>query len=179
MKKLKCIVVISSLLLTSVTLAKVGNDFPELTGETVFNKKINIPTTTNGRYTIIGLASSKKSEAALRTWMQPVYDMFINQNTFIPIDYNVNIYFVPMFSGVNKMAYNNMKKRTQSELDTELHPYVLFYKGNVSDYEDKLNLKDKKKPYFFVLDEKGKIIYSTSGAFTQKKLNQIEDLVSE
>ena len=86
--------------------------------------------------------------------MQPVYDMFINQNTFFSFDYNLDIFFTPMFSGVNKAGYNSVKKKTMKELDAELQPYVLFYKGSLDPY--KKHLKDKHKPYFFVLDDQGK-----------------------
>jgi len=53
----------------------------------------------------------------------------------------------------------------------------LFYKGSLDPY--KKHLKDKHKPYFFVLDDQGKIVYSTSGRYSEKKLDKIESLVSE
>ncbi len=179
MKNLKLVITGCCFFMANLCLANVGNQFPDLTGETLKDEKVNIPKATKGKFTIIGVASSKKADKDLRTWMQPVYDQFINQNTFIPIDYNVNIYFVPMFNGANKVAYNSMKKKTKKELDKELHPYVLFYKGNISLYQEELKLKEKSKPYFFVLDENGKIVYSTSGKFTQKKLDKIEGFVLE
>jgi len=37
-----------------------------------------------------------------------------------------------------------------------------------------LNMKDKNSPYFFVLDENGKILYATSGSFSEKKMEDIE-----
>lgn len=179
MKNLRILIALICLLPIAQLTANNGNQFPTITGESLHHKTVRIPSATNGKYSVIGIASSKKSEQDLRTWMQPVYDLFINQNTFIPIDYNVNIYFIPMFSGVNKAAYNGVMKKTKKELDKELFPYVLFYKGSIDEYVTNLNIKDKNKPYFFVLDKKGEIIYTTSGAFTQKKLDQIESLVSK
>lgn len=173
---MKSFLLLISIFLAFNLVADNDNKFPIIRGETLYDETINIPSGINGKYTIIGIASSKKAEQDLKTWMQPVYDLFINQNTFIPIDYNVDIYFVPVFSGVNKTAYNSVKKKTKEQLDKELFPYVLFYKGNIDEYKD-LNIKDKKKPHFYVINQQGKIVYSTSGAFTQKKLDKMESLV--
>lgn len=63
--------------------------------------------------------------------MQPVYDMCINQNTFIPIDYNPDIFFALIFTGVSKGFYEKTMKKTNAEIDSELAPYVLFYKGSL------------------------------------------------
>ncbi len=175
MKKSTIILII--LLITQFSFANNGDKFPNIKGETLKNKMVELPKSANGKYCLIGMASSKKAEADLKTWMQPVYDLFINQNTFIPIDYNMDIFFVPMFVGANQAAYNKVMKKTKNEIDPELAPYVLFYKGSLEPY--KAHLKDKKKPYFFVLDENGKIVYSTSGKYTAKKLNKIEGVVSE
>ncbi len=179
MKTIKSILFLALLFLAFNLVADNHNKFPIIRGETLYDETINIPSGINGKFTIIGIASSKKAEAALRTWMQPVYDLFINQNTFIPIDYNVDIYFVPVFSGVNKTAYNSVKKKTKQELDKELFPYVLFYKGNLDEYKNKLKIKDKSKPHFYVINQKRNIVYTTSGDFTQKKLDKMESLVLE
>ena len=159
------------------SFANDGDKFPNITGETLKNKMIELPKAAKGKYCLIGMASSQKAEADLKTWMQPVYDMFINQNTFIPIDYNMDIFFVPMFTGKNQAAYNKVMKKTKSEIDPELAAHVLFYKGSLDPY--KTHLKDKSKPYFFVLDEKGEIVYSTLGKYTAKKLDHIEGFVLE
>ena len=177
MKTLKIIIPIICILFFETSFAHVGDQFPELMGENLENKNVKLPSAAKGKYCLIGMASSKKAEADLKTWMQPVYNLFINQNTFFAIDYNVDIFFIPMFSGVNKAGYNSVMKKTKKELDTELQPYVLFYKGSLDPYKE--HLKDKKKPYFFVLDENGKIVYSTSGKYTVKKLDKIESFVSE
>ena len=170
-------ILLISLFLTLYSFANNGDKFPNIKGETLKNKTIEIPLSVNSKYCLIGMASSQKAEADLQTWMQPVYDLFINQNTFIPIDYDLDIFFVPMFTGSNQAYYDKAMQKTKKEIDPELIPHVLFYKGSLDPY--KAHLKDKNKPYFFVLDENGKIVYSTSGKYTAQKLNQIEGVVSE
>ena len=171
------IIVFLSIIIFQFSFANDGDKFPTIKGETLKNKMIELPKAAKGKYCLIGMASSQKAEADLQSWMQPVYDLFINQNTYIPIDYNMEIFFVPMFTGANQATYNKVMKKTKSEIDPELAPYVLFYKGSLAPY--KAHLKDKNIPYFFVLDENGKVVYSTSGKYTAKKLDKIEGLVLE
>jgi predicted transcriptional regulator len=64
-------------------------------------------------------------------------------------------------------------------IDEKLHPHVMVYSGSMSDYDDILGLEDKELPYFFVLDKEGKIIYATDGKASNKKLNDIDELVNE
>ncbi len=179
MRVLKLIALITCFLLVDDSFAQVGEVFPNLTGESLKNTNVKLPESSKGKYCLIGMASSQKAELDLQSWMQPVYDLFINQNTFIPIDYNLDIYFIPMFTGANQAAYNKVFKKTKEEIDSELVPHVLFYKGSIDVYKNKLNLKSKDVPYFFVLDETGKIVYTTSGKYTVKKLDKIEGFVSE
>ena len=40
-------------------------------------------------------------------------------------------------------------------------------------------MTNKQDPYFFLLDENGKIVYQTSGVFTAEKMIPIEDIMDE
>ena len=52
---------------SSGTFAQViGKEFPSMTAETVDDKKIALPESVRGKYTLIGLAYSKKSESELK-----------------------------------------------------------------------------------------------------------------
>lgn len=179
MRATKVIASLILILAVNQNFAQVGAKFPTITGESLQHKMIELPASSKGKYCLIGMSSSQKAEADLQTWMQPVYDMFISQNTFIPIDYNLDMYFIPMFKTGQQTAYNMVLKKTKEEIDPELAPHVLFYKGNITEYETKLKLLDKNIPYFFVLDTTGKIVYSTSGAYTEKKLEKIESLIPQ
>ncbi|MCB0401103.1 MAG: hypothetical protein KDD41_03405, partial [Flavobacteriales bacterium] len=176
---LRSILFIPLFVFTHYGFSRAGNQFPELKVENLEQKVINLPGFSKGKYCLIGLAYSKKAEADMQSWMQPVYDLFINQNTFIPVDYNLDVFFVPMFTGTNQVMYQSAMKKTKETIDPELASHVLFYQGSIDALKSPLNLKDKNVPYFFVLDESGEIVYTTSGAFTQKKLDQIERLVLE
>jgi hypothetical protein len=154
----------------------IGKIFPDMTAETVEDKKVNLPGDTKGKYTLLGLAYSKKSEDELNSWFSPVFQTFIQKTTGLMggMGYDVNVYFVPMFTGVNAAATGTAKKKAAKSIDPQLLPYVLFYKGELKLYKEALDFEKKDVPYFFVLDPEGKIVYATSGKYTEAKLEEIE-----
>ena len=91
--------------------------------------------------------------------------------------YDVNVYFVPMFTGVNAAATGTAKKKAAKDIDPQLLPYLLFYKGELKPYKEALDFEKKDIPYFFVLDAAGKIVYATSGKYTDEKMTKIEEVI--
>jgi len=150
-----------------------GIAFPDLQGETLDGKKVNLPNDTKGKSTIIALAYSKDAEEYLNSWLTPAYDKFIAKNEIM--SYDINLYFVPMFTGAHAASVGAAKKSIIKDTDPELLPYILIYKGDLDKYKTALQMKEKNVPYIFVLDKNGKIVYSTSGAYTDAKMDAIED----
>ena len=91
--------------------------------------------------------------------------------------YDVNVYFVPMFTGINAAATGTAKKKAVKNVDTQLLPYLLFYKGDLKAYKEALDFEKKDIPYFFVLNPEGKIVFATSGAYSQDKMDSIEEVI--
>jgi len=165
---------------TSFSFAQVvGKVFPDMTAETVEDKKVNLPTDTKGKYTLLGLAYSKKSEDELNGWFNPIFSKFIQKSNGLmaSFGYDVNVYFVPMFTGVNAAATGTAKKKAIKNVDPQLLPYILFYKGELKTYKEALDFEKKDIPYFFVLDPNGKIVYATSGKYSVDKLDKIEESI--
>jgi hypothetical protein len=135
-----------------------------------------------GKFTLLGLAFSRKSEDELLSWFQPVYEKFIGSQgsmsqLFSEYAYDVNVFFIPMFTGIKTPATKPAMKQALKKIDPLLHPHILFYKGKLKPYKESLNFEKKDIPYFFVLDEKGKIVYATSGIFAPGKMDQIERVI--
>jgi len=159
----------------------IGKHFPDMEAETVEDKKVNLPGDTKGKYTLLGLAYSKKSEDELNSWFSPVYNKFIKKATgmMAGMGYDVNVYFIPMFTGVNAAATGTAKKKALKNVDPQLLPYILFYKGELKTYKEALDFEKRDIPYFFVLDAEGKIVYATSGRFTEDKLDEVEESIED
>lgn len=159
--------------------AQDGIQFPELEGETLEGEEITLPDDTRGKVTLVGMAYSKKAEDALKSWYQPMYDKFVLKRGMFDQNYDANLYFVPMFTGLKKAAFGASMKKLKKSHRKDLFPYILFYKGSMDDYEEKLKMTEKNQPYFFVLDEKGKVVYFTKGLFSQDKMAEIEKILDE
>ncbi len=171
-----------SLLMSSTLYGQMKASFPQMELSNLDNETINIPQDTKGKYTLIGMAYSKKSEDELITWFNPVYQTFIQKSSkpsLFDADYDVNIFFIAMFAGVNKAAVGSVKKKMRENADPELEPHLLFYKGEIKSFKQALKLDRKDTPYFFVLDEDGNVVHSTSGAFSRGKLDAIEEFLDE
>jgi hypothetical protein len=164
---------------SSLPAQVIGTVFPLMEAETVEDKKVVLPEAAKGKYTLLGLAYSKKSEDELNTWFQPVFEKFIQKSKglFEDFGYDVNVYFVPMFTGVNAAATGTAKRKALKNVDPHLLPYILFYKGELKPYKDALNFEKKDVPYFFVLDKEGKILYATSGRYSVAKMNEVENVL--
>lgn len=179
---MKRIIVLFALSLSGfLTIAQVGKTFPNMEAENVEDKKVKLPDDVKGKYTLLGLAYSKKSEDELNSWFQPVFEKFVQKTTGLmaTFSYDVNVYFVPMFTGVNAAATGTAKRKAIKNVDPQLLPYILFYKGELKPYKEALDFEKKDIPYFFVLDATGKIIFATSGKYTADKMDKIEEVMDE
>lgn len=180
---MKYIYTIPLLLVVTFGYAQVGNEFPDMEGYSLTDELISIPDATNGKFSLVGIAFSKKAEEDLKSWFQPIYEAYVmkaDPNALIPeMKPDVNVVFIPMFTGIKRGASKSATKKMQEGIDTKLHPNVMVYSGSMGDYDEDLALDDKEKPYFFILDKKGKIIYATAGKASAKKLSEIDDLVNE
>ena len=173
----KFFALLAGLVIAVSAYSQVGKTFPAMEAETVEDKKVRLPDDVKGKYTLLGLAYSKKSEDELNSWFQPVFEKFIQKTSGVlsEFSYDVNVYFVPMFTGVNAAATGTAKRKALKNIDPQLLPYVLFYKGELKSYKESLDFEKKDIPYFFVLDPEGKIIYATSGKYTPAKMDLVEE----
>jgi len=163
----------------------VGTIFPAMECEDYNGKAVNLPADSKGKYTLICCAFRTAAEDDLKTWINPIYNKFIGKvdaskaDVFdVSMEYDVNLYFIPMFTGFNKLASQSSKDKIKAKTDKELWPYLLFYDGGKT-YKDELEFKDRDIPYFFVLDKNGKVMYTTSGKYDDKKLEKILDVIEE
>jgi hypothetical protein len=157
----------------------IGRVFPSMDVETINDLKIKLPDSATGKFTLLGLAYSKKAEEELVTWFEPIFNKFITkpQGLMKGFTHDVNVFFIPMFTGINAAGAGIAKRKALKKTDPQLLPYILFYKGQLKHYKESLNFDTKESPYFFVLDPKGKIVYATLGVFTDDKLDEIESVL--
>ena len=178
---MKKIVLALTVLLCSSSLlqAQMGDVFPEIDVIDLDDKSLTIPDDTKGKFSLIGVAFSEDAQEDLYSWSQPVFSEFLDENNLSSLVYDPNVHLILMFTGANQLAYNNAKKKITEGTDESLTDNIVLYKGSMDDYRKTLKMKDRKKPYFFVLDQKGKIIYATSGRYSRKVLEEVGNLIEE
>lgn len=168
---------ISTLFTLFFVVSSFAQAFPSMETENLNEQELSIPEGLKGKFSIIGLAYSKKSEKALTTWFSPAYNQFMREPSktdLFATSYDINLYFVPMFSGHKTVAYKSVMRKMQETIDQEMHPHVLFYKGSLKEYKKELTLK-KDEPYFFLLDDEGNIVWRTSGFYSSQKFQEVVD----
>ncbi|MCC6182433.1 MAG: hypothetical protein IT237_11430 [Bacteroidia bacterium] len=173
-------IIISLLITYTVSMnAQIKSSFPKMSGHTLDEKSITLPLSNTKKYTIVGICYKRSAENDLKTWIQPMYDVFVAKakgtDYFDVANYfDVNYYFVPLISGFKKAAAD-FKAATQKELW-----------GNVIDCDTDIKLlKTQLKPsnddlpYFYVLDVNGKIVELVSGSYSESKMEKIQDAIEE
>jgi len=156
--------------------------FPEMETETLEEKVVNIPKDLKGKFTLIGMAWSKKSEDALSGWFAPTYNQFIREPDKMDVfatEYDVNLFFVPMLTGHKTAVYKTAMNKARKQTSKEMYPHILFYKGNLKVYKKVLDMSDKKLPYFFLVNPDGDIVWSTSGYYSDSKMQVVIDKLDE
>ena len=167
------------LLLTGPAIGQTAEPFPGLIAETLEGNSVSLPDHTIGKYTLLGLAWSRKSEDELRTWYSPVVETFISKGTgmLAAFNHDIHVYFIPMFTGINAAVAGPARKAALKNTNPVLQPHILFYRGDMKPYRGLLTSESRDLPFFFLLDKQGTIIYTTSGAWSQEKMDEIEALI--
>lgn len=175
--------ILTTCLFSALSVAKAQALFPAMECKSLDGKTVVLPTDNDGKVTILGMAFSQKAEKELSTWFQPAYSTFIEKadpNAIIPTDsYDVNCYFVPVFSGVLKAAAGKAEAKMKAGMDKSLQANVLVFKGNADQIKSTLKIDNTDFPWFFVVDASGNVLYSTSGAFTEGKMEEIEKILNQ
>jgi hypothetical protein len=167
-------------ILSLLSNAQIGKPFPKMQVHKLDEKAVVLPDETKGKYTLLGLAYSKEAEKDLVTWYQPVYETFIFKDkggAFEVESYDVNLYFIPMFTGINQAAHSKVLNEMKENVDKTLWSYILLYKGELKLYKDELAMADKNLPYFYILNKNGEVVYKTSGKYSDEKMAEIEKLL--
>ncbi|MCW5898210.1 MAG: hypothetical protein KIT10_02985 [Flavobacteriales bacterium] len=175
---MRAFAIIIALLSTGGLFAQ-GPVFPKLEGETADGLNVELPRTTSGRMTVIGIAYGQQAQQHLESWYEPAYLRFVAKHGLFAGSYEVDVWFVPLFTGLNKAAYEPTLKKFRKSAHPEIVKHVLFSKGDVAPLKDAFGMADKGTPYFFVLDGQGRVVYRTEGAFKHDKLDKIEEFLMD
>ncbi len=160
------------------SLGQVGSTFPTVETEMVSGKTVELPEAFLGKYAIIGVGTSKKAEEELRTWQNPIYNKFIAKTGMMDDLYDVQVCFLPLFTGAAKAAKPKVIKKLKENNESVVIDNVYIYAGSRDPFES-IGVEDKSEPYFFLLDGNGEIVWSAEGRFRQSYFDEIESILTE
>lgn len=157
--------------------AQTKTSFPSLSGHTLEGSAINVPLAGTKKFTIVGLCFKRSAEDDLKTWIQPMYDIFVAKakgtDYFDVANYfDVNYFFIPLISGFKKAA-NDFKASTQPDLWKN----VIDCDTDIKLLKTQLKPANVDVPYFYVLDTSGKIIEVVSGRYSEAKMDKIQEAI--
>lgn len=167
-----------TLLLCCSALLVNAQMFPALHCETLADQKLNIPQDVQGKRSVVCLAMSPKAEKLLRSWNNPLYNALIAEGMGGLMGgrmYNANLCFVGMLKGIAKLGLNEAKNQSKKDIEKKLHSLFMISADDVTALMKTLQIDEVKEPHFYVLDEKGNILFHTSGEFSDAKLDQITE----
>jgi|GEM_PF-164778 len=158
---------------------ELGHVLPELKAKTLDGKELTLPLK-NGKATLLGVAFSTKAEQDLKGWLQPIYDAFLakHEGVFEAGNFDGNVYLVAMMPGAGALVTKGIRDKAAKNIDADLKPHLLLTTQESSTIAKALNVTDKSRPYFAVLDTAGHIKSVVSGAYNEAKMDQLSDNVS-
>ena len=152
--------------------------FPSVITETIQGETVKVPEAFAGKYALVGVGAGKKAEEALKTWQVPVYNKFVAKTGLMDGMYDVEICFLPLFTGAMKMAKNQVVKRLEENNEKLILDHVYVYSGQRDPFSS-IGIDDKKQPYFYLLNPEGSIVWEGKGAFKQVYFDRIEEILSQ
>jgi hypothetical protein len=165
----------------NTALAQEGQKYPAMSGDDLHDKHTALPQN-NGKVSLIAIAYSEESEAYLKDWRQPLFDLFVQApgtDLFEFDAYDANLKFVVLLTGIKKAAEGKVRSKMEDNVQEHWKEHIVIIKGKTLDHYPTLHLGKTKgervKPYFFLLDKSGKIVYATSGEYTTEKQQELED----
>ncbi len=174
---MKHIITTLTLLFTIIVNSQTKINFPTLNGHTLEGSNVTLPIAGTKKFTIVGLCYKRSAEDDLKTWIQPMYDVFVAKakgTDYFDVAnyYDVNYFFIPLISGFKKAA-NDFKAATQQDLWKN----VVDCDTDIKLLKSQLKPTDDGVPYFYVIDEKGKIVEVVTGKYTETKMDKIQEAI--
>jgi len=164
--------------LLAIGHSAVAQKFLSVETEKLSGETVRLPDSFQGHYALIGVGTSKKAEDELKTWQVPVYNKFVAKTGLMDEMYDVEVCFLPLFTGVSKAAKNKVVKKLKENNESVVYDNLYIYSGSRDPFKE-FGIDDKSTPYFFLLDKSGRVIWEAEGRFRQAYFDEIEGFLTQ
>lgn len=165
------------LLFAYSTSSRAQDKIPTFLGEDLNGKKVELPKDLNGKKSLVGIAISPKHQEQLETWIQPVYDELMDENSLASMVYDAEVMLVICFNKTNI----KFKKRVYNELHEnvleEFYHNVILTEADAKHISDGLNINDKKIFNVYTLNKEGLVTSHTTGPYSEKKFDKLSSFL--
>lgn len=169
---------IISFLFCLLTIHIFAQSFPSVETEKIGGEAVRVPAAFEGKYALIGIGTSQRAEDELRTWQVPVYNKFIAKTGLMDKLYDVEVCFLPLFTGAMRAARGKVVEKLKENNEKLILDHVYVYSGDRSPFIE-FGVEDKKEPYFFLLNPDGIVVWSGKGRFKQEYFDRMEEILSQ
>ncbi len=155
----------------------MGETFPSVETEMISGQIVNLPGDFSQEFVLVGIGTSKKAEDDLRTWQTPIYNKFVAKTGMMDDMYDVQVCFLPLFTGASKAAKPKVMKRLKENNESLVVDHLYVYAGDRAPFKE-FGLTQRSTPYFFLLNRDGVVLWQAKGDFRQSYFDEIEDILS-
>jgi hypothetical protein len=165
-------IIISTFLLANMNLFAYAENiiFPEIKGEDLTGKLIQLPKDSIGKPTFIILGYSYKSREKSEKWLKE-YERKFSKTT--------NFYLVPMMGNktpVKAMSFF-INKSMKNSTPVNEQPHVITVYEDLNPIKNALSFNKNEDLYVYLLDAKGNVIWSETGEFKRSSFHELEKVL--
>ncbi|MEI6126591.1 MAG: hypothetical protein WCQ99_08585 [Pseudomonadota bacterium] len=142
-----------------------GKRFPEVTAASLAKTPESIPTSAQGKITLVTVAFLRESQSQLDSWLGPFAEKFAGREGF-------TFYEVPMISSGYKFMRMIIDGGMRAGLPESKHAHVVTMYGDVEKYITELQL-DPRYGHAFLLDRQGIIRFQGQGFAKPETLQEL------
>jgi hypothetical protein len=141
---------------TVATASTTSLLFPTITAQTLANRSVVFPAETAGKVGLFFVAFEQEAQQQINSWVEPLLSQYLTSDQVI-------YYEIPMISGAFGMVSSFIDGGMRRGVPKDLHDRTATYYGPRQAFFDALAITDTSKPYLFVVDQQGRIVFRTAG----------------
>ncbi len=146
-------------------------------GKTINNEQVAFPLVEKDKFSLLFFAMSTKSQKDLESWLDPIYQKYIAKTGIMDDAFDVNVFFIPLIKTTNIAFSEMIKKKFRENTQEDFKSHIVFLDTPSEKLISNLQLTDPNVPYIFLINKDGKILFKSSGSFSDAKFDQIDEMI--
>ncbi|MBP9087167.1 MAG: hypothetical protein KBG15_13685 [Kofleriaceae bacterium] len=146
--------------------------FPTLAARTLANRAVTFPQETAGKVGLLFVAFERDAQEQINSWLAPLLAQYVTSD-------EVSYYEIPLIAGGYGMVAKFIDGGMRRGVPQALHDRTATYYGPRQPFFDALEITDTSKPYLFVLDKQGHIVFRVAGWYNGIDAQAANDAITD